>query len=87
VRSLPGPEITTALTAIRALCPPPLPLTLPIHVAALEIAAHTGYQLYDALIMAAALEAGCTTLFSENLQDGQVINGGLTIRNPFAPGR
>src|SRR5271165_652535 len=31
----------------------------------------------------AALEAGCMTLFSEDLQDGQVIAGRLTIRNPF----
>ena len=66
------------------LCLPPLPLSLPIHEAALEIAACTRYQFYDALIIAAALEGGCTTLFSEDLQDGQVINGGLTIRNPFA---
>jgi predicted nucleic acid-binding protein len=79
------PEITTALNAIRVLCPPPLPLTLVIHEAALEIAASTGYQLYDALIIAAALEAGCTTLFSEDLHDGHVINGRLTIRNPFEP--
>ena len=81
------PEITTALQAIRVLCLPPLPLTLPIHEAALEIAARTGYQFYDALIIAAALEAGCTTLFSEDLHDGQVINGGLTIRNPFEPAK
>lgn len=81
------PEITTALTAIRVLCPPPLPLTLAIHEAALEVAARAGYQLYDALIIAAALEAGCTTLFSEDLHDGQVINGRLTIRNPFEPGQ
>jgi predicted nucleic acid-binding protein len=81
------PEITTALKAIRVLCLPPLPLTLPTHEAALEIAARTSYQFYDALIIAAALEAGCTTLFSEDLHDGQVINGGLTIRNPFEPAK
>jgi predicted nucleic acid-binding protein len=83
----PWPEITTALTAIRVLCPPPLPLTLGMHETALEIAGSTGYQLYDALIIAAALEAGCTTLFSEDLHDGQVINGRLTICNPFVPGQ
>ncbi|WP_252263399.1 hypothetical protein [Paracidobacterium acidisoli] len=42
----------------------------------------TGYQIYDALVIAAALEAGCTTLYSEDMQDGQKIDG-LTIRNPF----
>jgi predicted nucleic acid-binding protein len=80
----PWPEITQALAAIRILCPPPLPLTLAIHAAGCAMAARTGYQLYDALIIAAALEAGCVTLFSEDLQDGQVIDGRLTIRNPFA---
>jgi predicted nucleic acid-binding protein len=63
-------EIGLALEAIRTLCPPPLPITVAIHEAALTIAAQTGYQFYDALIVAAALEAGCDTLFSEDLQDG-----------------
>ncbi|MBV1800603.1 PIN domain-containing protein [Siccirubricoccus sp. G192] len=81
----PWPEITQALVAIRTLCPPPLALSLGTHDAALEIAARTGYQIYDALILAAALEAGCATLLSEDLQDGQVIDGRLTLRNPFRP--
>jgi predicted nucleic acid-binding protein len=80
----PWSEITRALAAIRALCPPPLSLTLAIHEAGIAIADRTRYQLYDALIIAAALEAGCVTLFSEDLNDGQVIDGRLTIRNPFS---
>jgi predicted nucleic acid-binding protein len=77
------PEITRALAAIRVLCAPPRPLTLATHEAGIVIAGRTGYRLYDALIIAAALEAGCDTLFSEDLHDGQVIDGRLTIRNPF----
>ena len=77
------PEIMTALKAIRVLCPSPRPITMGTHEAALAIAARSGYQLYDALIIAAALEAGCSTLFSEDLQDGQVIGGRLTIQDPF----
>ena len=80
------PEIVRALAAIRVLCAPPRPLTVATHEAALAISGRTGYRLYDALIIAAALEAGCTTLFSEDLHDGQVIDGRLTIRNPFGPG-
>ncbi|HXM70876.1 MAG TPA: PIN domain-containing protein [Thermoanaerobaculia bacterium] len=38
---------------------------------------------YDALIVAAALEGGCTRLWSEDMQDGLHV-GRLTIRNPFA---
>jgi predicted nucleic acid-binding protein len=41
------------------------------------------YAFYDSLIIAAALEAGCTRLLSEDLQSGQRIEG-LTIVNPFA---
>jgi predicted nucleic acid-binding protein len=79
-------EIGRALGAIRLLCAPPLPLTLATHETALAIAEETGYRLYDALIIAAALEGGCTTLYSEDLHDGQVIEGRLTIRNPFRVG-
>jgi len=41
------------------------------------------YSFYDSLIIAAALEAGCSRLYSEDLQHGQRIEG-LTITNPFA---
>jgi predicted nucleic acid-binding protein len=83
----PWPEIHQALAAIRACCPPPRPLTLATHEAALGLAERYGFQVYDALIVAAALEAGCGTLFSEDMQDGQVVagqQGRVTIRNPFA---
>ena len=49
----------------------------------LQIQVRYGFSFYDSLIVAAALEAGCTTLYSEDMQDGQQIQG-LTIRNPFA---
>lgn len=79
----PWPEVCRALAAIRALCPTPLPLTATTHEAALAIARRSGYGLYDALILAAALEAACDTLYSEDMQHGQVIEGRLTIRDPF----
>jgi predicted nucleic acid-binding protein len=79
------PEVIDALAAIRACCPPPRPLTLATHEAALGLAERYRFQVYDALIVAAALEARCATLFSENMQDGQVVEGRLTIRNPFVP--
>jgi predicted nucleic acid-binding protein len=46
------------------------------------------YQLsiWDSMILAAALEAGCETLLSEDMQHGQVIDGGLTLHNPFLHG-
>jgi predicted nucleic acid-binding protein len=81
----PWPEVAQALTAVRALCPPPLPVTLATHEAALGIAARFGYRIYDSLIIASALEAACATLYSKDMQDGQAIEGRLTIRNPFRP--
>ncbi|PYU44649.1 MAG: VapC toxin family PIN domain ribonuclease [Acidobacteria bacterium] len=77
-------DVSEALDAFRVLCPSPLPITIEIHEAALKIAEKHGYNIYDALVIAAALEAGCTTLYSENLHDGLTIDGQLTIRNPFA---
>jgi predicted nucleic acid-binding protein len=76
-------EVTEALDAFRVLCPSPLAITIETHEAALKIAERHGYNIYDALVVSAALEAGCTTLYSEDLHDGQVIDGRITIRNPF----
>ena len=49
---------------------------------ALTVQVETGYSWYDTLIVAAALELGCSTLFTEDLQDGRFIRS-LAIRNPF----
>ena len=76
-------EVAEALAAIRTLCPTPIPMTIDTHETALRIAAQYGYHIYDALVAAAALQARCTILYSEDLQNGQVIDGCLTIRNPF----
>jgi predicted nucleic acid-binding protein len=51
--------------------------------AALELQAESLYSFYDCLMLAAALEAGAETLFSEDLQHGQVVRGSLRIVNPF----
>jgi predicted nucleic acid-binding protein len=79
----PWPAIRQTLDHVKVLCPTVLPLTLDTHVRALDIAGRTGYRFFDALIIASALGAGCGTLFSEDLQAGQRIDGRLTIRNPF----
>lgn len=50
------------------------------------MAERTGYAVYDALILASALEADCDTIWFEDMQDGQAIDRRLTIRNPFRPG-
>ena len=60
------------------------PLTLDTHLHGLALAERYGFSLYDAMIAAAALQAGCDTLLSEDFQAGQVIDGRLKIVNPFA---
>ncbi|MDR0733290.1 MAG: PIN domain-containing protein [Dysgonamonadaceae bacterium] len=50
---------------------------------ACDIAERYGFSFYDSMIVAAALENKCTTLYSEDLQHKQVIDGKLTILNPF----
>lgn len=77
-------DVTEALDAFQVLCPSALPITIETHEGALKIAQKHGYNIYDALVVAAALEAGCETLYSEDFQDGQTVEGHLTIRNPFA---
>jgi predicted nucleic acid-binding protein len=78
------PEIKSGLAGFRVLCPDPLPIGVATHEAALDIADRDGVAFYDALIVASAREAGCSTLFTEDMQHGRVIAGRLTIRNPFA---
>jgi predicted nucleic acid-binding protein len=71
------------LAAIRILCPSPVPLTIDTHDAGRRIAAKYGYSMFNGLIVASALEAECDILYSEDLQDGQMIEGRVTDRNPF----
>ncbi|NBC83069.1 MAG: PIN domain-containing protein [Bacteroidetes bacterium] len=52
-------------------------------LAACNIADRYGFSFYDSLIIAAALECGCSTLYSEDMQDEQVIENSLIIVNPF----
>ena len=58
--------------------------SLRLYRASLAIRSRYRFSYYDTLIVAAALDAGCATLYSEDLQDGQRIEG-LTIVNPFRP--
>ena len=76
-------DVKESLDLICILCPKPVPISLDTHRVALTIAEKYGYSIYDALVASAALEAGSKTLYSEDLQDGQIINRQLTVRNPF----
>ena len=43
------PDVTSALAAIKSLCPSPVPITLETHDAALRLAVRHRYHIYDAL--------------------------------------
>jgi predicted nucleic acid-binding protein len=47
------------------------------------LAERYGYSHFDSLILATALMIGCDTLYTEDMQDGQIINQQLTLNNPF----
>jgi predicted nucleic acid-binding protein len=58
--------------------------TIEIHEAGLALAERHGLSIYDAMIVAAAISAGCDTLWSEDMQHSMVVDGRLRIVDPFA---
>lgn len=75
-------EIREVLAAIRAVCDV-VPINEETHDKGLEVADKYGLSVYDAMIVASALLSGCDTVLSEDMQDGQILDGVLRIRNPF----
>ncbi|MFA6902897.1 MAG: PIN domain-containing protein [Gallionellaceae bacterium] len=74
--------VAKAVAEVRDACTvvPVMPDTI---AQALGLAQKYKYSYYDSLILAAALSAGCETLATEDMQHGQLIEGVVTIRNPF----
>src|SRR5581483_2148136 len=65
-------EIKDILDPIRTLCEV-VPLSIETHDRGVEIAERYGFSLFDATIIASALQAGCAILYSEDLQHDQRI--------------
>lgn len=79
-------EIREVLATIRAVCVVK-PVELETHELGLELAERYRYSIYDSMILAAALRARCSTLYSEDFQHEQKIDR-LTIVDPFrSPGQ
>ena len=76
------PKIHLALAGLRAACKVE-PLTIETHDLGIALTGRYRLQVYDGFIVAAALLAGCKTLYSEDMHQGLVIEG-LTITNPYA---
>jgi predicted nucleic acid-binding protein len=75
-------DVEAAIADILAVMEPPLPIGLSLSATARELAADHGLSFYDALIVAAAMEAKCTVLLTEDMQAGRRFED-LTIVNPF----
>jgi predicted nucleic acid-binding protein len=74
-------EIRAALSDIRLVCSVHV-ANVHMHEHGLDIAERYRFSIYDSMLLASALEAGCRTFYSEDLHHGQRVEG-LTIRNPF----
>ncbi len=75
-------DIRSALRSIRSSLPAP-PMTVAINELATALAEQHKFAFYDALIIASALEAGCTTLYTEDMHHGMTIRQSMQIINPF----
>ncbi|MBW0159598.1 PIN domain-containing protein [Sedimentimonas flavescens] len=75
-------EAGVFLDGIRQLCPV-TDLSVETHDIGQALGARYGFAVYDAMIVAAALQAGCTVLYSEDMQDGLLVENRLRIVNPF----
>jgi predicted nucleic acid-binding protein len=75
------PEIREILSTIQGVCIVK-PLDIETHKLGLKLAERYGFSIYDGMIVAAAVRAECTILYTEDLQQGQMI-AKLQIRNPF----
>lgn len=79
------PEVREILAQVRAVCRV-VPVDLETHEHGLDLAEEARLPIYDAMIVASALRAGCSILYSEDFQDRQVFERQLTVRNPFREG-
>jgi predicted nucleic acid-binding protein len=75
-------ETRSAIESVRGLLHVH-PLTEHIHASGLGLAERYGLSIYDAMIVASALEADCDVLWSEDLHHGLEVGGVLRVVNPF----
>ncbi len=60
------------------------PVDVETHETGLTLAERYGLSVYDAMIAAAALAGDCDTLWSEDMQNGMMLDDRLRIANPFS---
>jgi predicted nucleic acid-binding protein len=75
-------ETDEVLAGLRATCTVE-PVTIQTHDTGRRVAERYGLSIYDAMIVSAALLAGCDQLYSEDMQHGLLMEGQLRVCNPF----
>ncbi|AIT05366.1 hypothetical protein MC45_01915 [Sphingomonas taxi] len=78
-------EIADPLAIIVQLSRPVMPVTIDLHRLGIHLAERYTLSVYDGMIAAAAVIAGCDILYSEDMHHGLFIDGRVRIVNPFAP--
>ena len=70
------------IAGIRQLCQV-VDLTAETHDVGMALGERYGFSVYDAMIVAAAFLSGCDRLYTEDMQDGLLVEGRLRLVNPF----
>jgi predicted nucleic acid-binding protein len=81
-RDMPWPNVRAFLSELRQGLDV-LPVTIEVHETGLRLAERYGFATYDSFIVASALAADCDTLWSEDMQDGLMVEKRLRIIDPF----
>lgn len=79
-------EVLDVTAQVRSICRV-TPLDVETHERGVRLAQRLGLSIYDAMIVASALLSGCGVLYTEDMHDGQVIDGQLKVCNPFVSRR
>ena len=58
-------------------------VSVPLILNAVDISIKTQFSFWDSLVLSTANESNCIIVYSEDLNDGQIV-GGTKILNPFA---
>jgi len=76
-------EVVKYLDEIEAVCEDIMLVRRKTINLAMEIKDRYGYSFFDCLMLASAIEANCSLILTEDMQDGQIIDGTLKITSPF----
>lgn len=80
---MPWSDIAVAVKAIVGVSSSIVPISEQTTLAALELAQRYNFSFYDATMVAAAVDAGCSRYYSEDLHHGLLVEKRMTIVNPF----